>query len=121
MPFLSKPGTLPGTVKGREGSFSYVMDKQSQSKVYTRLAISWSSSQNAWAKRGERGQEFWGRAPEKYLQISGASSDPSGQSLSPSHRQPLEIQVIWSLQANCLGLQVLGTRGKERKQGVNGK
>ena len=41
-------------------------------------------------------------------QISGASSEPSGQSLSPSHRQPFEIQVIWSLQANCLGLQVLG-------------
>lgn len=25
--------------------------------------------------------------------------------------------MIWSLQANCLGLQVLGTRGKGRKQG----
>lgn len=58
-----------------------------------------------------------GGIQKRYLQISGASSDPSGQSLSPSHRQPFEIQVIWSLQANCLGLQVLGARGKERKQG----
>lgn len=119
MPCLSKPGTLPGRMKGGEDSFSCVMGKQSQSKVYTRLEISLSSSQTAWAKGKKISQEFWGRDPEKYLQISGASSDPSGQSLSPSHRQPLEIQVIWSLQANCLGLQVLGTRGKERKRGVN--
>lgn len=106
-------------MKGGEGRFSCVMDKQSQSKVYTRLEISLSSSQTAWAKREKISREFGGRGPEKYLQISGASSDPSGQSLSPSHRQPFEIQVIWSLQANCLGLQVLGTRGKERKQSVN--
>lgn len=118
MPFLSKPGTLTGTTRGGEDSFSCVMGKQSQSKVYPRLEISLSSSQNAWAKRKKRSQEFWGRDPEKYLQISGASSDPSGQSLSPSHRQPFEIQVIWSLQANCLGLQVLGTReGQGKKTG----
>lgn len=43
-----------------------------------------------------------------YLQISGDSSEPSGQSFSPSHRQPLEIQVTWSLHTNCLELQVLG-------------
>lgn len=59
-------------------------------------------------------------------QISGASSDPSGQSLSPSHRQPFEMQVIWSLQANCLGLQVLGasraaaTRAESRGSSSSG-
>lgn len=45
---------------------------------------------------------------EAYSQISGDSSEPSGQSFSPSQRQPLEIQVTWSLHTNCLELQVLG-------------
>lgn len=58
-----------------------------------------------------------GGIQKRHLQISGASSDPSGQSRSPSQRQPFEIQVIWSLQANCFGLQVLGTGVKGRKQG----
>lgn len=41
-------------------------------------------------------------------QISGDSSDPSGQSFSPSQRQPLEMHVTWSLHTNCFGLQVFG-------------
>lgn len=45
---------------------------------------------------------------QSYLQISADSSEPSGQSFSPSQRQPLEIQVTWSLHTNCLELQVLG-------------
>lgn len=49
-----------------------------------------------------------GPREEPYSQISGDSSEPSGQSFSPSQRQPLEIQVTWSLQTNCLELHVLG-------------
>lgn len=49
-----------------------------------------------------------------YLQISAASSEPSGQSFSPSQRQPLEMHVTWSLHTNCLGLQVFGA-GKTRQ------
>lgn len=51
---------------------------------------------------------------QPYLQMSGDSSDPSGQSFSPSQRHPLEMQVTWSLQTNCLGLQVLGAGGGGR-------
>lgn len=70
----------------------------------------------AWRK-----YESWGQQPA-YLQISGDSSEPSGQSFSPSQRQPLEIQVTWSLHTNCLELQVLGWSsafGTERKARKN--
>lgn len=43
-----------------------------------------------------------------YSHISAASSEPSGQSFSPSQRQPLEMHVTPSLHTNCLGLQVFG-------------
>lgn len=49
-----------------------------------------------------------GPREEAYSQISGDSSEPSGQSFSPSQRQPLEMQVTWSLHTNCLELHVLG-------------
>lgn len=49
-----------------------------------------------------------------YIHISGDSSEPSGQSFSPSHLQPLDIHVIWSLQAYCFGLHVFGA-GLKRK------
>ena len=53
--------------------------------------------------------------------MSGDSSDPSGQSFSPSQRQPLEMQVTWSLQTNCLGLQVFGAEGRGGKKMNNDK
>lgn len=63
---------------------------------------------------------------EAHLQISGDSSEPSGQSFSPSQRQPLEIQVTWSLHTNCLELQVLGWSsalgaGKEKRRRSRGE
>lgn len=73
-------------------------------------------------KKKKKAQGFEREGPrERNSQISGASSEPSGQSFSPSHRQPFEIQVIWSLQANCFGLQVLGAEGKGRKGRVRGR
>lgn len=117
-PFLSTSGTMPGTLKG-EGSFSCIVNRSSPSKVYTRLEISCPQPQLPGPKGKNDKAGVWGEGPGKDLQISGASSDPSGQSLSPSHLQPFEIQVIWSLQANCLGLQVLGTKGGKRKEGAD--
>lgn len=60
----------------------------------------------SWVRgRPEREEEEVGGA---HSQISGDSSEPSGQSFSPSQRQPLEMQVTWSLHTNCLELHVLG-------------
>ncbi|CAL8401570.1 unnamed protein product [Arctogadus glacialis] len=49
-------------------------------------------------------------------QTSGSSSEPSGQSFSPSQRQPLEMQVTWSRHTNCLELQVFGAAAERTER-----
>lgn len=110
--------TMLGTLKKQERTLCHGQlchgHVQPQSKVHARLEVGCSYPKHP--TKGKRKAQGSERGTQKgYLQISGASSEPSGQSLSPSHRQPFEMQVIWSLQANCLGLHVLGAKGKERK------
>lgn len=62
----------------------------------TLLAVSWANTSTEQGPGKARdGRSYLERGSQgRYSQISGASSEPSGQSLSPSHRQPFEIQVI---------------------------